>query len=58
MPVFTFSGKDASGQKVRGERMAVNKQRWRRSCAANASLPEPCAKKAKSSRCRPLEPRK
>src|SRR5246127_1792234 len=26
MPVFTFSGKDASGQKVAGERMAVNKQ--------------------------------
>jgi type IV pilus assembly protein PilC len=26
MPVFTFSGKDASGQKVSGERMAVNKQ--------------------------------
>jgi type IV pilus assembly protein PilC len=26
MPVFTFSGKDASGQKVNGERMAVNKQ--------------------------------
>jgi type IV pilus assembly protein PilC len=26
MPVFTFSGKDASGQKISGERMAVNKQ--------------------------------
>src|ERR1700758_667786 len=26
MPVFTFSGKDASGQKVSGERMAANKQ--------------------------------
>jgi type IV pilus assembly protein PilC len=26
MPVFTFSGKDASGQKIAGERMAVNKQ--------------------------------
>ncbi len=26
MPVFTFSGKDASGQKVSGERMASNKQ--------------------------------
>jgi type IV pilus assembly protein PilC len=26
MPVFTFSGKDASGQKVSGERTAVNKQ--------------------------------
>src|SRR5918912_1012540 len=26
MPVFTFAGKDASGQKVSGERMAVNKQ--------------------------------
>jgi len=26
MPVFTFSGKDASGQKVSGERMATNKQ--------------------------------
>ena len=26
MPVFTFSGKDASGQKVSGERSAVNKQ--------------------------------
>ena len=26
MPVFTFSGKDASGQKVSGERNAVNKQ--------------------------------
>src|SRR5271169_1717140 len=26
MPVFTFSGKDASGQKVSGERMAPNKQ--------------------------------
>jgi type IV pilus assembly protein PilC len=26
MPVFTFSGKDASGQKVTGERSAVNKQ--------------------------------
>lgn len=26
MPVFTFSGKDASGQKVTGERMAPNKQ--------------------------------
>src|SRR4051794_23575189 len=25
MPVFTFSGKDASGQKVSGERMASNK---------------------------------
>jgi type IV pilus assembly protein PilC len=25
MPVFTFSGKDASGQKVSGERMAANK---------------------------------
>jgi type IV pilus assembly protein PilC len=26
MPVFTFSGKDAGGQKVSGERMAANKQ--------------------------------
>ena len=26
MPVFTFSGKDASGQKISGERIAVNKQ--------------------------------
>jgi type IV pilus assembly protein PilC len=26
MPVFTFSGKDASGQKVSGERSAANKQ--------------------------------
>src|SRR4030088_2741844 len=26
MPVFTFSGKDASGQKIAGERMAANKQ--------------------------------
>ncbi|HET7206629.1 MAG TPA: type II secretion system F family protein [Terriglobales bacterium] len=26
MPVFTFSGKDAAGQKVTGERTAVNKQ--------------------------------
>ena len=26
MPVFTFSGKDASGQKVSGERVAANKQ--------------------------------
>jgi type IV pilus assembly protein PilC len=26
MPVFTFSGKDASGQKISGERMAVKKQ--------------------------------
>src|ERR1700694_1055217 len=26
MPVFTFSGKDAGGQKVAGERMATNKQ--------------------------------
>jgi type IV pilus assembly protein PilC len=26
MPVFTFSGKDANGQKISGERMAVNKQ--------------------------------
>jgi type IV pilus assembly protein PilC len=26
MPVFTFSGKDASGQKISGERMATNKQ--------------------------------
>jgi type IV pilus assembly protein PilC len=26
MPVFTFSGKDASGQKVTGERVAPNKQ--------------------------------
>src|SRR6201982_1030220 len=26
MPVFTFSGKDESGQKVSGERMAANKQ--------------------------------
>jgi len=26
MPVFTFSGKDASGQKVTGERSAANKQ--------------------------------
>jgi type IV pilus assembly protein PilC len=26
MPVFTFSGKDASGQKISGERMAQNKQ--------------------------------
>src|SRR6202051_5277117 len=26
MPVFTFSGKDASGQKISGERSAPNKQ--------------------------------
>src|SRR5208283_4074596 len=26
MPVFTFSGKDASGQKINGERVAANKQ--------------------------------
>jgi len=26
MPVFTFSGKDANGQKISGERMATNKQ--------------------------------
>src|ERR1017187_2225771 len=25
MPVFTFSGKDASGQKISGERMETNK---------------------------------
>ena len=25
MPVFTFSGKTASGEKVQGERMAPNK---------------------------------
>ena len=25
MPVFTFSGKDASGEKISGERMAPNK---------------------------------
>jgi len=26
MPVFTFSGKNESGQKISGERTAVNKQ--------------------------------
>ncbi|HJT71064.1 MAG TPA: hypothetical protein VJ731_12745, partial [Terriglobales bacterium] len=26
MPVFTFAGKNASGEKVTGERVAVNKQ--------------------------------
>ena len=26
MPVFTFSGKNASGEKVTGERTAANKQ--------------------------------
>ena len=26
MPVFTFSGKNASGEKVSGERVAANKQ--------------------------------
>src|SRR5260370_27557871 len=34
MQVFTFSGKEAGGQKVAGERMAANKQvlaeQWRR----------------------------
>ena len=49
MPVFTFSGKDASGQKISGERMAPTSSRWRRRCGASASHPARFAKRAKNS---------
>ena len=47
MPVFTFSGKDASGQKVSGERMAANKQSLQQALRRERIVPGSIREKGK-----------
>src|SRR5712672_1190856 len=47
MPVFTFSGKDASGQKVSGERNAANKQSLVQQLRRERITPGPVREKGK-----------
>lgn len=47
MPVFTFSGKDASGQKVSGERSAVNKQSLQQALRRERITPSSVREKGK-----------
>src|SRR6202521_2774255 len=47
MPVFTFSGKDASGQKISGERMAPNKQALAQALRKERITPGPIREKGK-----------
>src|SRR6201984_1831533 len=47
MPVFTFSGKDASGTKVSGERMATNKQSLTSQLRRERITPGPIREKGK-----------
>jgi type IV pilus assembly protein PilC len=47
MPVFTFSGKDASGQKVSGERMAPNKQALQQALRRERIVPGAIREKGK-----------
>jgi type IV pilus assembly protein PilC len=47
MPVFTFSGKDASGQKISGERMAPNKQSLQQTLRRERIVPGSIREKGK-----------
>jgi type IV pilus assembly protein PilC len=47
MPVFTFSGKDANGQKISGERMAANKQSLAQSLRRDRITPGAIREKGK-----------
>jgi type IV pilus assembly protein PilC len=47
MPVFTFSGKDANGQKVSGERMAPNKQSLQQALRRERIVPGSIREKGK-----------
>src|SRR5438270_12756566 len=47
MPVFTFSGKDASGQKISGERMAANKHSLARALRRERITPGAIREKGK-----------
>jgi len=47
MPVFTFSGKDASGQKISGERMAPNKQSLQQALRRERIIPGAIREKGK-----------
>jgi type IV pilus assembly protein PilC len=47
MPVFTFSGKDASGQKVSGERVAPNKQSLQQALRRERIVPGAIREKGK-----------
>jgi type IV pilus assembly protein PilC len=47
MPVFTFSGKDASGQKISGERSAANKQALVQQLRRERIAPGPVREKGK-----------
>jgi type IV pilus assembly protein PilC len=47
MPVFTFSGKDASGQKISGERSAANKQSLVQQLRRERITPGPVREKGK-----------
>jgi type IV pilus assembly protein PilC len=47
MPVFTFSGKDANGQKVSGERMAPNKASLQQALRRERITPGPIREKGK-----------
>src|SRR5580698_3288995 len=47
MPVFTFSGKDASGQKINGERMAPNKQSLQQALRRERIVPGSIREKGK-----------
>ena len=47
MPVFTFSGKDASGEKVQGERVAPTSRRWPRSLRRERITPARIREKGK-----------
>src|SRR5271168_3489168 len=47
MPVFTFSGKDAAGQKISGERVAPNKQALQQQLRREHITPGPVREKGK-----------
>ena len=47
MPVYTFTGKDRSGEKVTGERTAENKAALKAALRASASLPTKIKEKGK-----------
>jgi type IV pilus assembly protein PilC len=47
MPVFTFSGKDANGQKISGERMAANKQSLQQALRRERIVPGAIREKGK-----------
>jgi type II secretory pathway component PulF len=56
MPVFTFSGKSATGEKVSGERTAASKEALVAQLRRERIVPDPYDKRVKNSPCRRLAP--